>query len=70
MGAELLEEMRPEIKGRHGEDGKGFDTGPQFDSLLKEGVAAELQDAEDGRILRDHHVHKCGPDSYDDILFL
>lgn len=40
------------------------------DSLLKEGMAAELSDAEDGRILRDHLVHKRGPDSYDDILFL
>ena len=38
--------------------------------LLKEGSAAELQDAEDGRMLRDHLVHKLGPDSYDDILFL
>jgi len=41
-----------------------------MDDLLKEGVAAELQDAEDGRILRDHLLHKLGPDSYDDVLFL
>lgn len=41
-----------------------------MDDLLMEGVAAELQDTEDGRLLRDHLVHKLGPDSYDDVLFL